>query len=123
MALTACASVNKRFSDGIVRFSKVNFQVGINNIDTFKSSGKFVCEIPGLYYISAYMYTHEQAKDFFIKKNGINVARSASDQGDTYSTIPISTVVELQIKNTLYVYTLYYIHSAYSCLSIMKLSV
>ncbi|CAC5380019.1 unnamed protein product [Mytilus coruscus] len=121
VALTACVTSEQKFSDGVVRFSTVKFQVGINNIDTFKSSGKFVCEIPGLYYISAHIYTSTKGYGFEVKKNGMVIATSASDSTSTYSTNPISTVVELQLKDTLYMSTsIHLIRGVYSCLSIMK---
>ncbi|CAC5357708.1 unnamed protein product [Mytilus coruscus] len=120
VAVTACVSSGRIFPDNVVRFSTVNFHVGIDNLDTFKSSGKFVCEIPGLYYISAHIYTRTQGQVFYVKKNSVIIASSASDSDSTYSTNPISAVVELQLKDTLYVNAGHSILATYSCLSIMK---
>ncbi|VDI63152.1 Hypothetical predicted protein [Mytilus galloprovincialis] len=121
VAVTACVSSEQKFTSGVVRFSTVNFQVGINNIDTFKSNGKFVCKIPGLYYISAHIYTSTTGYGFDVQKNGIVIASSASGSDSSYSTNPISAVVELQPNDTLYVYThSHVIRERYSCLSIIK---
>lgn len=96
--------------------------VGIMNIDTFQSSGKLVCGIPGLYYISAHIFTTAQVKAFYVMKNGITIANSISDSDSSYSTNPIPAVVELQLKDTLNMYTnLLSIQGKYSCLSIMKI--
>ncbi|CAC5392637.1 unnamed protein product [Mytilus coruscus] len=123
VAVTACVSSSQTFPGNVIRFSTVKFQVGIDNLDTFKSRGKFVCEIPGLYYISAHIYTNSQGSPFYVKKNSMTIASSASDSGDTHSTNPISAVVELQLKDTLYIYAPHYIYEAHTCLSIMKVSV
>lgn len=121
VAITSCVSGNQRFTDGVVRFSSVYSNIGINNIATFKSSGKFVCEIPGLYYISAHIFTTTKGVEFYVKKNVNIIAFSASDTDSSYSTDPISAVVELQLRDTLYVYTgSHDIRGTYSCLSIMK---
>ncbi|CAC5395877.1 unnamed protein product [Mytilus coruscus] len=122
VAVTACVSTTQKFSDHIVKFSTVNFQVGINNLYSFKSSGKFVCEIPGLYYISAQIRTRDDNYDFCVRKNGKIIASSRSDSGDTLSANPISAVVELQLKDTLYVYAFNVRIGSYSCLSIMKVN-
>lgn len=118
MAATACVSHDQTFTE-VVKFSIVNFQVGINNIETFKSSGKFVCEIPGLYYISAHIYTTSTTRNFYVRKNGIIIATSSSGKA-SYSTNPISAVIELQHKDTLYVDANHDILGPYSCLSIIK---
>ncbi|XP_071135033.1 uncharacterized protein [Mytilus edulis] len=120
VAVTACTSSGQTFPDGVVRFANVKFHVGIDNLDTFKSSGIFVCEIPGLYYISAHIYTTTKGGAFYVTKNSFHIANSASDSNDVYSTNPISAVVELELKDTLYVNAGHFIRATYSCLSIMK---
>lgn len=105
MAVTAGVTSDQKFSVGVARFSTVKFQVGIDNVSTYKSSGKFVRKIPGLYYISPHIYTSTMGYGFIIKENDKAVAISASDSVSSYSTNHISVVVELQLKDTLYVYT------------------
>ncbi|CAC5373121.1 COL10A [Mytilus coruscus] len=123
VAVTACVLLSQTFPGNVVRFSTVKFQVGIYNLDTFKSSGKFVCEIPGLYYISAHIYTDTKGDAFYVKKNDVTIASSVSDSTSTYATNPISAVVELLLKDTLYIYAPHFIYDSLSCLSIMKVSV
>lgn len=120
VAITACVSSTQSFSDYVVRFSNVKYHVGINNLDIFKSRGKFVCEIAGLYYISAYIYTASSSYAFYLKKNSVNVASSASNSGSSTTSIPISAVVELQLKDTLYMDAVLTIQGSHSCLSIIK---
>ncbi|XP_071135088.1 uncharacterized protein [Mytilus edulis] len=121
IAVTACVSSSTKSVDGVVKFSSVRSNVGINKIATFQSSGKFECEIPGLYFISAYIFTKTPNHTFYIKKNDLTIVESASDTQDGYSTNPISAAVQLQQKDTLYVYTtIHVIDSGNSCLTIMK---
>ncbi|VDI66556.1 Hypothetical predicted protein [Mytilus galloprovincialis] len=121
VAVTACVSSGKTFSDAVVRFATVTYKIRIDNIKTFTSSGKFVCEIPGLYYISVHIRTTTQSHSFDVRKNGISIARSASDSESSYSVNPISAVVELQLGDTLYVFAPgVYIQRTFSCMSIMK---
>ncbi|CAG2242332.1 COL8A [Mytilus edulis] len=120
IAVTACVGSSQKFSDAVVRFSTVRSEIGINNIATFKSSGKFVCEIPGLYYISAHIRTNSGDYGFHVRKNNDYIAYSITDAGLSDSTNPISAVVELQVKDTLYVETSATIYSTYSCVSIVK---
>lgn len=121
VAVTASVFSDQTFSYYIVRFSIVNFHVGINNLDTFKSSGKFVCDIPGLYFISAHIRTSNENFYFDVRKNDMLVASPKSGAGDTASTHPISDVVGLQFNDTLYVYANdIRIEGSYSCLLIMK---
>lgn len=104
-----------------MKFPTVISKIGITNINTFSSSGKFVCEIAGLYYISAQIYTNSEGYGFEIRKNSNSVVLSATGQGGSWSLNPIFTVVELQVKDTLYMRTGAYISSPYSCMSIVKL--
>ncbi|VDI15091.1 Hypothetical predicted protein [Mytilus galloprovincialis] len=103
VAVTACVSSAQTFSGGVVKFPTVYLNLGIKDIATFKTSGKFVCEFPGLYYISSHLRTTTRNYSFSVKKNGVNIAYSATDDENHYSTNPISAVVELQLKDTLYV--------------------
>ncbi|CAG2216247.1 unnamed protein product [Mytilus edulis] len=121
VAVTACVPSGKTFSDAVVRFATVTYKIRIDNIKTFTSSGKFVCEIPGLYYLSAHIRTTTQSHSFDVRKNGIPIARSASYSESSYSVNPISAVVELQLRDTLYVFAPgVYIQGTFSCMSIMK---
>ncbi|VDI38447.1 Hypothetical predicted protein [Mytilus galloprovincialis] len=111
VAVTACVSSSQTFPDYVVRFSTVNFKEGIDNLDMFK----FRWEI-------SHIYTNTQGYGFNVKKNGMNIATSASGSGSTDTTNPISAVVELQPNDTLYVYAGHYIYSSQSCMSIMKIN-
>lgn len=123
VAVTACANTSKAFSDYVVKFSTVISEIGINNIETLKSNGTFVCEIPGWYYISANILTNTGYNYIYINKNSDFIGYSISaDTGKADSTSSISVAVELQVKDTVYVFTNAYIYSTFSCLSIVKVT-
>ncbi|CAG2249634.1 unnamed protein product [Mytilus edulis] len=86
VAITACRGSSKSFPDAVVRFSTVRSEIGINNIATFKSSGKFVCEIPGLYYISAHIRTNSGSNGIYVRKNSNYIAYSEADAVSSYSS-------------------------------------
>lgn len=122
VAVTACVSLTQTFSGGIVKFPTVYLNEGIKDIATFKTSGKFVCEFPGLYYISSHLRTTTRNRAFYVKKNGVHISYSATDDENHYSTNPISAVVELQLNDKLYVQApSVNVDAVYSCLSILKI--
>lgn len=122
VAVTACVSASQTFSSGAVKFSTVYLNVGIKDIATFKSSGKFICEYPGLYYIASHLRKTSGNYEFKLKKNNDIIAYSATDNGNYYSTNPISAAVELQFNDTLYVQaSSINIDGLYSCMSIVKI--
>ncbi|CAC5395878.1 COL10A [Mytilus coruscus] len=119
VAITACDD-SGRYYNGAVKFSTVYTQVGINNIAAFKSNGKFVCEIPGLYYISAHIRTSTTNTAFYVYKNNKQISRSASGSG-TYTDVPISAVVDLQTNDQLYVRVSHNVGIHDSCVTIAKI--
>lgn len=124
VAITACVTYDGGFYDAVVKFTDVRFHVGINNLNTFKSRGKFVCEIPGLYYISAHIRTTatNQKSYFYVKKNGGILTYSMYGPSDIATTNSISAVEELRLGDVLHMHAAAggHIRGAYSCLSIMK---
>ncbi|VDI23363.1 Hypothetical predicted protein, partial [Mytilus galloprovincialis] len=55
---------------GIIKFDNVAFSVGINNLSTYQSSGKFVCEKEGLYLFSVSIYSSSNNANFCMYLNG-----------------------------------------------------
>ncbi|VDI63151.1 Hypothetical predicted protein [Mytilus galloprovincialis] len=120
VAITACVSSSASYF-GSVTFSNVQTQIGIHNSAAFKSNGKFVCEIPSLYYISAYIRTSTKNSAFYLYKNNKQISRSASGSG-TYTDVPISAVVELQTNDKLYVQVYHSVFATNSCVTIAKIN-
>ncbi|VDI60907.1 Hypothetical predicted protein [Mytilus galloprovincialis] len=59
---------------GIIKFDDVTFSVGINNLPTYKSTGKFVVEKEGLYLISVDIFSKTNGAYYQIYKNSIVIS-------------------------------------------------
>lgn len=124
VALTACASQNKNIN-GAVKFAKIYTSVGITNQSSFQSTGKFVCDAPGLYYISSHIRTNVQSFGFTLMKNNEVMALSATTiwpGNPSYSTGVITAAVEAQRNDELYINIAgsRFVQSSYSCLTVIK---
>ncbi|CAC5389014.1 TRIP11 [Mytilus coruscus] len=62
------------FSSGIVKFNDVQFSIGINNLSTYKSTGKFVIEREGLYLISSSIFSGTNGAYYYIYLNGDQIS-------------------------------------------------
>ncbi|CAG2215511.1 COL10A [Mytilus edulis] len=104
IALTAC-TVSTKVINGAVPFPKIYTSVGITNQATFLSTGKFVCDIPGLYYISSYIRTNQNEFVYYLMKNNVPISKSATTYWSGsigYSTSVITTAVDIQSNDELY---------------------
>lgn len=125
VALTACYDGGS-LSDNIVKFSEILTNTGVNNIVSFKSTGKFVCEFPGLYFISANIRSNHDDFPYYLMKNSGVISRSAftawpSSTGKT--TTGISAAVDCQKNDVLYISidSSYNLESTWSCFTVTKI--
>ncbi|CAC5407702.1 unnamed protein product [Mytilus coruscus] len=124
VALTACTVADKVIN-GAVTFPKIYTSVGITNQAAFQSTGKFVCDVPGLYYISSYIRTNENGFEFYLMKNNVLKSKSATTAwpgNPGYSTSVITAAVDVQRNDELYLKTSnsYRIQYGYSCITVIK---
>lgn len=128
--MTACVSKSDTKPNGyIVKFDDVRTQVGINNIASFRTSGKFTNEVKGLYLISAWIHTSTNYGRFHIFKNemviGSTVFNYISNSLTIENTGTVVVAVELQIEDTMRIQTartMNVIGSRQSCFTIAKLN-
>lgn len=130
MALTACLSERGSKPSGFVlKFDDISTQTGINNISSFRSTGKFTCESEGLYLISSWVESGTSFARFGVYRNNFLLANAYITYTDRGSVV-IGTgtaviAVELQVGDLVYVKTktnmIPYISSKDSCLTIAKL--
>lgn len=118
---------NGDISSNIVKFPHILTSTGISDITSFKSTGKFVCEFPGLYFISSYIRTNDGAHSYFLKKNSDTISYSATTiwPGSTGSTTTgISAAVDCQKNDELYLLlsTSISIQSTWSCFTVLKIN-
>ncbi|XP_076071305.1 uncharacterized protein LOC143042745 isoform X2 [Mytilus galloprovincialis] len=74
VAMTAHPSANALTSNTIMKFDDVKYSVGITNLSTYKSTGKFTCEHEGLYLISASVKSSTNNAVYFIRRNGNDIS-------------------------------------------------
>ncbi|CAC5421371.1 unnamed protein product [Mytilus coruscus] len=111
-------------SNSILKFDSVPFSIGINNLSTFKSTGKFQCEKRGIYMISVSILSETNGAIFNIYLNGnqISATHIAEHGADHWHTCTVVIARQLQISDSLWVQTSgIYIHSGlFSCFTIIK---
>lgn len=105
MAITAHPSSSTRLS-GIIKFDDVTFSVGVNNLTTYKNTGKFVVEKDGLYLISLAISSNNNHAQYHINLNGnvISYARVTGSFLEQYSdTVNVVVALQLRLNDILWV--------------------
>ncbi|XP_076071311.1 uncharacterized protein LOC143042745 isoform X7 [Mytilus galloprovincialis] len=74
VAMTAHPSSHVIITNTIMKFEDVKYSVGITNLSTFKSTGKFTCEHEGLYVISASVMSKTTGAYYYIRLNGNDIS-------------------------------------------------
>lgn len=59
---------------GILKFSDVKFSVGLIDLETYKSTGKFECEMSGIYLVSASIIGNTRHANLYINLNGNRIS-------------------------------------------------
>ncbi|XP_052076028.1 uncharacterized protein LOC127714106 [Mytilus californianus] len=67
---------------GILKFSDVKFSVGITNLSAYKSTGKFECEMSGIYLVSASIVGTTKGVDLNINLNGNIISYTRISEGN-----------------------------------------
>lgn len=82
-------------TDGILKFNNVIFSVGYNNLQSYKSTGKFFCERSGLYLISASIVAeHNDAYYYlYLNNNAITSTYISYDANNPLTTVNTGTIV------------------------------
>lgn len=99
--MTSCAISDYTVSSGdAILFPDVRVQVGIDNMSTYLSTGKFVCSKPGLYLVSTWVLVpHGSSSFIYIYLNNKWVARSFTSNSNHYDTGIATVALELQIND------------------------
>ena len=112
----------------IAKFSITKTVYGISDINGYKTSGKFVCEVSGVYLFSVHIMSGSNHAEYQMLKNSmllsyVHVIYTCPTSGTHYNTGTGVMTVQLNVGDTLYVKasTNMYIYSAYSCMTIIKI--
>ncbi|XP_076071310.1 uncharacterized protein LOC143042745 isoform X6 [Mytilus galloprovincialis] len=76
VAMTAHPSSYGTITNTIMKFDDVKYSVGITNLSSFKTTGKFTCEHEGLYLISASVMSNTNDAHYHIRLNGNTISQT-----------------------------------------------
>lgn len=123
--MTSCVSSDHILSSGeAVLFDDVKTQVGIDNLSTFISTGKFTCTKPGLYLVSIWVLTPGQNKNgmIYIYRNNKILTKTYINNSAHYDTGTATAVIELQLGDKVLVrYDNGRVDNLGTCMTIVKL--
>ncbi|CAC5401329.1 COL8A [Mytilus coruscus] len=132
VALSACAVGHTIRPRSTIKFSSIKTIEGITNrhLTTFKSSGVFVCEVPGLYHISVVLMSTTNNVHFKIFKNNIELMNGYinnyyTEHGNYHQSNAAIVVTELQKGDNIDIKpnnkNMNVFGFNYSCLTIVKM--
>lgn len=125
VAVTSCVSSQKTYSTHeLVKFDDLRTSVGIKNLSAFKTSGKFSCEVKGLYQLSVHIASSTQSSTYSIYKNSNKLITTYTMSYGYATTSTGVAVVEVDVGDTISVTpdTSMYIYAEHwSCITIAML--
>ncbi|VDI63085.1 Hypothetical predicted protein [Mytilus galloprovincialis] len=106
VAMTAHPSSSGTVSN-IIKFNYVTFSVGITNLATYKSTGKFSCEQEGLYIISASVMSQTSSAYYCIYLNGNDISCTyiADHSGNDHHTAAVTVTRKLNLNDQVWLHT------------------
>lgn len=125
VALTSCVSTGKTFNAGtLIKFDDVRTSIGIKNVSAFKTSGKFSCEVDGLYHISVNIACHTNPAHYSIFKNNNKIITIYDANAGNPQTSTGVVVVKMNVGDTISVVpdrNMYAYSSHWSCITIVMI--
>ena len=127
MVLSSCSNGETISPGTIAKFPATKTVYGISDIHGFRTSGKFVCELSGVYLFSVHILSQSNNAIYQMLKNNMVLSHVyviyTTDTGLHYNTGIGVMAVQLNVGDTLYVKasTNIYIQSSYSCMTIIKI--
>ncbi|VDH98350.1 Hypothetical predicted protein [Mytilus galloprovincialis] len=126
VAMTAHPSTGGTMANTIMKFDDVKFNVGITNLLSYKTTGKFTCEHVGLYLISASVTSYTSDSRFYISLNGkfISLTSIGSHSGYFEHTGAVTINQKLNLNDQVWLHAFgswYLIHGLVSKLAIIKI--
>lgn len=96
--MTAHSLGNKDMSNGdIMKFDDVKYSIGISNVSAYENTGKFICELEGLYIVSASVMSYTSAAQYYISLNGNSISNTyiGDHSGRNYFTGAVTVTRKL----------------------------
>lgn len=108
--MTACVKsqgTHDWSNNKVVIFDNIQLLYGVNNVDRFKSDGKFIAEMEGLYIVSAWIMSATGGAEFGIYHNGRLISNTyISSDSTNWNTATGIATIELQTNDTVWIGTL-----------------
>ncbi|CAC5402658.1 C1QL [Mytilus coruscus] len=123
VALTACGTGSTVSARKVEHFLNIKTNIGITDLSAYKSTGKFVCTVAGLYHVSAVMMSNTDGQYYMIYKNNDNMITTLYSKVYNHQTRTSVFVTMLDVGDEITVRTSgsQYIYQN-SCFTIVKLN-
>lgn len=102
VALMSYLPGGDRTVTGILKFSDVKFSVGLSDLETYKSTGKFDCEMSGIYLVSASVIGKTKSTNLYINLNGNRISYTRVSE-TTWQTGTATLAVKLLTNDKLWI--------------------
>lgn len=127
VGLFACYSGGQTFHVGtVIKFQSIKASTGIIDLRSFKSTGKFTCEVSGFYMISAVIMSATDEANYEVLRNNKRILHIYPPKNvlGWYTTSSSVVSTNLNVNDTVFVKTLKSMlltsGSESSCISIIK---
>ena len=128
MVLSSCSNAETISPGTIAKFPITKTVYGISDINGYKTSGKFVCEVSGVYLFSVHIMSESNNAVYQMLKNNmilshVYVIYTSQPSGSHSNTGTGVMAVQLNVGDTLYVKASsnMYISGSWSCMTIIKI--
>ena len=130
MALSSCSNGGTFREGTIIKFPDTKTVYGISNINIFKISGQFVCEVSGVYLFSVHIMSNSNDAVYQMFKNTMILSHVyviyTSNTSDAHRNTGTGVMaVQLNVGDTLYVksdaYNMHIYSGSWSCMTIIKI--
>lgn len=125
VGFTSCAISSIEYMKGsVIQFPDVLSNVGISDIATFKSTGKFKCTMEGLFHVSVSILSNTKDTRFGIYMSGHLVSKAYTYNTDIYQSGTGIAVVALNINDELWIQSMdgkLHVDGYASCITIVKI--
>ena len=128
MALSSCSNGETISAGTIAKFPATKTVYGISDINGFRTSGKFVCEVPGVYLFSVHIMSESNRAEYQMLKNNmilsyVYVIYTSQTSGSHQNTGTGVMAVQLNVGDTLSVKggSNIHIYGSWSCMTIIKI--
>lgn len=103
-ALRACSNGGTTSAGSPIIFASIKMSNRVSSLSSFRLSGKFIVETPGIYLISVYISTNTNTNGYYyINKNGNYISYAYRFIHNYYTTSGMTIVEKLDTDDIIYV--------------------